>query len=393
MDLNSVKNLEVSGKKVLVRVDYNVSVEKGIVSDDSRLRATLPTINYLKEKGAKIVLCSHLGRPDGKIVEKLRLAPVGEHLSTLLNQEVQCLDDSIGSDVQDKINSLKPGDILLLENLRFYPGEEKNDEEFSRLLAKPVDLFVNDAFGTAHRAHASTFGVTALLPSCAGFLLEEEVEMLSQVVQNPIRPLAAVMGGAKIGDKIPLIQNLMGKVDTFIIGGGMAATFYFAQGFSVGASLIEENYLGLVKEILLEGEEKGVKFCLPIDVVIAQEPLAGTETKICKPNEVPDNWKIFDVGPETIGVFSAALEGIKTVLWNGPMGIFEIPEFSKGTYQLADVIRSLPETRTIVGGGSTVEAIAAMGIEGEFTHVSTGGGASLEFLEGRTLPGIKPLYK
>ena len=393
MDLNSIKNVELSGKTTLVRVDYNVSVKEGIISDDSRLRATLSTISYLRENGAKIVLCSHLGRPDGKVVEELRLTPVGNRLSILLNQPVQCLPDAIGGDVRDKIHSLKPGDILLLENLRFYPGEEKNDGEFCKLLAEPFNLFVNDAFGTAHRAHASTYGVTALLPSYAGFLLEREVEMLSQVIQDPKRPLAAVMGGAKIGDKIPLIQNLLSKVDTFIIGGGMAATFYFAQGLSVGGSLIEENYLDLVKEILLEGKEKGVKFCFPSDVVIAKNPKAGVEIKICQANEVPHEWNIFDIGPQTIGEFGSALRGIKTVLWNGPMGIFEIPEFSKGTNELAKIIGSLPGATTIVGGGSTVEAITSIGLEEEFTHVSTGGGASLEFLEGQILPGIKPLYK
>jgi phosphoglycerate kinase len=383
----TVRDIAVKGKCVLVRVDFNVPLENGEVADDTRIRAVLPTIRYLLDRGAAVILMSHLGRPKGLVQEDLRLDPVGRRLSELLGQEVAKVDDCVGPEVERATKSLQPGQVLLLENLRFHPQEEENDQGFARQLASLADVYVNDAFGTAHRAHASTTGVTEYLPSVAGLLMERELQMLGDALANPTRPFVAVLGGAKVSDKIGVVRNLLSKVDLLLVGGGMANTFLKAQGHQVGESLVEDDSLALAKDILAQA---GGKLVLPVDVVVADAFADDANTQIVGVEQVPPGWRILDIGPRTVGLFEDRLRSAGTVVWNGPMGVFEFPRFAAGTTALASSLASAPAT-TIVGGGDSIAALQQAGLAEKMTHVSTGGGASLEFLEGKVLPGVEAL--
>jgi phosphoglycerate kinase len=383
----TVRDIAVKGKRVLVRVDFNVPLENGEVADDTRIRAVLPTIRYLLEHGAAVILMSHLGRPKGKISDELRLDPVARSLEGLLGKEVIKLDDCVGPEVERATKSLQPGQVLLLENLRFHPEEEENDQGFARQLASLADVYVNDAFGTAHRAHASTTGVTEYLPSVAGLLMERELQMLGDALANPIRPFVAVLGGAKVSDKIGVVRNLLSKVDLLLVGGGMANTFLKAQGHQVGESLVEDDSLALAKDILAQA---GGKVILPMDVVVADAFAEDANTRTVGVEQVPPGWRILDIGPRTVGLFEDRLRSAGTVVWNGPMGVFEFPRFAAGTIALAESLASAPAT-TIVGGGDSIAALQQAGLAEKMTHVSTGGGASLEFLEGKVLPGVEAL--
>ena len=388
-----VSQLDVAGKRVLVRVDFNIPIEQGveaIASYDQRLRATLPTIRYLIDQRCRVILCSHLGRPGGKEVDALRLAPVGDRLATLLGVPVKCLSETIGPGVEESVASMKPGEVALLENLRFHAGEEKNDPEFAHSIAGLADCFVMDAFAVTHRAHASTVGVPGLLPSAMGLLVQREVESLGQAldIKDENKPLAALMGGAKVSDKIMVLENLLGKLDHLIVGGGMSVTFLKAQGYDTGASSIEEDRLDFAKEVLSRATQLGVQVHLPVDVVVAADA-AGVKTVLV--NQVPPDWLIMDIGETTARLFAESLGQCKTIVWNGPMGVFEMPRFSQGTRTVAGAMADLNGVTTVVGGGSTAEAVEEMGLMDRMTHVSTGGGASLEFLEGKELPGITAL--
>ena len=391
MEKQTVRDIEVDGKRVLMRVDFNVTLDQRRISDDGRLRAVLPTIQYLQEHGAMIILCSHLGRPGGKVVDDMSLAPVCQRLSELLEREVVCIDECIGPEVKTAVKELKPGDIILLENLRFHPEEEKNDPDFARSLASIADVFVNDGFAVAHRAHASTEGVTHYLPSVAGFLMEKELNVLGSVLQSPQRPLVVALGGAKISDKIGVLENLLHKLDTLLIGGGMAATFLKAQGFPIGNSLVEDDRIDLARDLMRRAKENGTSLLTPLDVVVADSFGPEALNRTMDVEDVPDGWYIMDIGHRTLDVFRAEVAKGKTILWNGPMGVFEFPAFSRGTRELAAALGSLNGATTILGGGSTAEAVDSLGIADRITHVSTGGGASLEFLEGKTLPGVAAL--
>jgi phosphoglycerate kinase len=392
MKKKTVRDVDVREKRVLVRVDYNVPLDRETrrILDDSRIRATLPTVNYLREQRARLILCSHLGRPDGKVVESLRLAPVAARLGELLGTEVATADDCIGPDAEEAARSLKPGDVLLLENLRFHPEEEKNDPAFARALASLAEVYVNDAFGTAHRAHASTAGVAAYLPAVAGFLMEKELDYLGRAVGNPERPFAAIIGGAKVSTKMGVLRNLLHRVDCLLVGGGMASTFLKGQGFAVGESLVEDDQLDAAGDILTEAESRGVPLLLPTDVVVADRFAADAQCRTVPVASVPDGWRIMDIGADTLTTFRDALEDCKTVVWNGPVGVAEFAQFSEGSLGLALAMAELDAT-TIVGGGETVALIEQAGLADRFSHVSTGGGASLEFLEGRVLPGVAAL--
>ena len=391
MQKKSVRDIEVGGKRVLMRADFNVTVEDGRITDDSRIRAAIPTIHYLQEQGARVVLCSHLGRPGGKVVEDMRLTPVLHRLSELLQKEVLSIDDCTGPRVEAAVNALQPGDVLLLENLRFHEEEEKNDPEFAKSLASLADVFVSDGFGVAHRAHASTEGVTRYLPSVAGFLMERELDVLGSLLESPQEPLVVVLGGAKVIDKIGVIENFLDKVNTILIGGGMAATFLKAKGLAVGGSQVEEDRLEFVREVFGRAEEKGVDFIIPVDVVVADSFSPDAASRTVDVDAVPDGWLILDIGHKTLDTFRREVARGKTILWNGPMGVFEFPAFATGTRELAAALASLDDAVTVVGGGSTAEAVDALDLSSRLTHVSTGGGASLEFLEGRTLPGVAAL--
>jgi phosphoglycerate kinase len=383
----SIKDVNVQGKKVLVRVDFNVPLKEGQVSDDTRIQAALPTINYLLENGAALILCSHLGRPKGEAKPEFSLKPVATYLDNLIDADVQFADDCLGASAKDAAAALKPGQVLVLENTLYYAGEKKNDPEMAKTLASYADLFVNDAFGTAHRAHASTVGVASYLPAVAGFLLEKEIEYLGNAVAEPTRPFVAILGGAKVSDKIEVIKNLLTKADKVLIGGGMANTFFKAQGYAMGSSLVEEDALDTAKELLATG---GDKLCLPVDMVIADKFAADANTKTLPISDVEDGWSILDVGPESVKEFSAMVAEAGTVVWNGPMGVFEMAPFAKGTFGLAEAVANSAAT-TIVGGGDSVAAVKQSGLADKITHISTGGGASLEMLEGKILPGLAAL--
>ncbi|MCH7786650.1 MAG: phosphoglycerate kinase [Chloroflexi bacterium] len=389
----TVEDIDVAGKTVLVRVDYNVPFHPGTsdISDDSRIRASLPTLRYLIERDCKVVLCSHMGRPKGKVVEELRMSPTSSRLAKLLGTPIAQASDCIGPDVQNAIGALPSGGVVMLENLRFHEGEEKNDPEFASSLASLAEVYVDDAFGTAHRAHASTEGVTQFLPSVAGFLMSTELEMLGRALESPRRPFAAVMGGAKVSDKIAVLENLAGRVDTLIIGGGMAATFFKAKGLEIGDSLLEEERVQFASEFMRTSKDNGLELLLPVDVVIADSFSATASHRTVGIADIPTGWRVMDIGPQTISLFEKALRTSKTVVWNGPMGVFEWEPFAQGTVRIANVLSSLSDATTVVGGGSTAEAVGSLGLADKMTHVSTGGGASLEFLEGKVLPGVAAL--
>ena len=391
MPKQTLKDIDVKGKRVLVRVDFNVPMTGGHISDDNRIRAALPTIQYLRGHDAKVILCSHFGRPNGAVDEDARLAPIAKGLERVLEAPVAYVQECIGPVAESAVAALAPGDVLLLENVRFHPGEEKNDPAFAKALAELAEVYVNDAFGTAHRAHASTVGVASYLPAVSGFLMERELAMLGGVLDNPRRPLAAVMGGAKVSDKIAVLENLLGKVDKLVIGGGMAATFIKAMGASVGDSLLEEERVAFAEEVITRCMHWTVELVLPQDVVVASAFSADAPSQVVDAMEIPDGWRIMDIGPEATKSFMAELEPCKTVLWNGPMGVFEFPAFSQGTRALGQALASMLDAVTIVGGGSTAEAVAELGLADKMTHVSTGGGASLEFFEGKELPGVAAL--
>jgi phosphoglycerate kinase len=375
---------------VLVRVDFNVPLDGDRILDDLRIRAVLPTIEYLRDRGARVILCSHLGRPKGEPDDKYRLAPVARRLSELLGAPVATARDCVGPEADAAVARLGDGDVLLLENLRFHAEEEANDPEFARKLASLADVYVNDAFGAAHRAHASTEGVAHVLPAVAGLLLEKEIDYLSRVVDAPERPLGAIIGGAKVSDKMAILSHLLSKVDVLVIGGGMANTFLKAQGNGVGDSLVEDDQLDTARGVLVDAERRGVRLLLPVDVVIADAFAADAQSRVVPAGDVPDGWRILDVGERSVDSYSAALRTCKTVVWNGPLGVAEWPAFAKGSQALARALAEL-DAVTIVGGGETAALVQQSGLAGRFDHVSTGGGAFLEFLEGRELPGVAAL--
>jgi len=391
----TIEEIEVKGKRVLMRVDFNVPLdENGRITDDTRIQASLPSIRYVIDHGGKLVLMSHLGRPKGKPDPKLSLRPAAERLSELLGKPVTFAPDCIGPEVERIVGSMKEGDIVLLENLRFHKEEEANDPEFAKKLASLGDVYVNDAFGTAHRAHASTEGVTKHFKQCAaGFLMQKEIEYLGNAVANPERPFLAILGGAKISGKIDVIENLLGKVDTLMIGGGMSYTFFKVMGLEVGKSLLEEDKIELAGEIMRKAEQKGVKLLLPVDCLVADDFSETANTKVVPREGIPADWQSLDIGPKTIELFKGEIAKAKTIVWNGPMGVFEMDKFAGGTNAVAQALAEATERGavTIVGGGDTAAAVAKAGFEDKMTHISTGGGASLEYLEGKVLPGIAAL--
>ena len=391
MNKKTVKDIDLKNKKVLVRCDFNVPMDENRnITDNRRIVAALPTIKYLLEQNCKVVLCSHLGRPKGEFKPEFSLKPVAKELSKLLGQEVIMADDVIGEDAKNKAENLKNGEVLLLENVRFHREETDNDPEFAKKLASFGEVFVNDAFGTAHRAHASTEGVTKYLPAVSGFLIEKELKFLGEALENPERPFVAILGGSKVSDKIGVIENLLEKVDTLIIGGGMAYTFFKAQGYSVGDSLCEEDKCDLALEIMEKAKEKKVKFLLPIDNKIGKEFKPDTESKTVKSTEIPDGWEGLDIGEETIKLYKEELQNAKTIVWNGPLGVFEFDQFAVGTNEIAKALGDIDAIK-IIGGGDSAAAVEKAGLADKMTHISTGGGASLEFLEGKKLPGIEAL--
>lgn len=391
----SLSAADVSGKRVLVRADFNVPLDdQGNITDDTRIRAALPTIQDLTGKGAKVLLCSHFGRPKGKVVDSMRLTPVATRLSELLGQEVVKCDDCIGDEVAAVVDGLQDGQVALLENVRFYAGEEANEADFAKQLAANADLYVNDAFGTAHRAHASTAGVTEYLsPSVGGYLIEKELQYLQAAIENPQKPLAAIIGGSKVSSKIGVIETLLEKVDKLLIGGGMIFTFYKARGLSVGKSLVEEDKLELAKALEVKAKEKGVELLLPTDIVVADNFAPDANAQTVSIEAIPDGWMGLDIGPDAVKVFQEALKQCKSVIWNGPMGVFEFDKFAAGTEAIAHTLAELtPQgVTTIIGGGDSVAAVEKVGVAAEMSHISTGGGASLELLEGKILPGIAAL--
>jgi len=391
MEKKSIKDINVTGKKVFIRVDYNVPMDKdGTITEDTRIQATLPTLQYLLDQDAAIIIASHLGRPKGTVMPEFSLVPVAKRLSTLIGKEIIFATDCIGPETEALAKNLQPGQILMLENLRFHKAEEKNDADFSKQLASLADIGVNDAFGVSHRAHASVEGITKYLPTVAGLLMEKEIIFLGQTVAHPVHPFVAIIGGAKVSDKIGVIENLLKKVDTLIIGGGMANTFLAAQGYNIGKSLLEADKVELAKTLITTAQERGVNLLLPTDVVIADKFAADAQHKAVAVDAIDSEWMALDIGPKTAAVYAKALADAKTVVWNGPMGVFEMDAFANGTVTVAKAVAASSAT-SIVGGGDSIAALEKTGLSDKITHISTGGGASLEFLEGKVLPGIAAL--
>lgn len=392
MNKKTVRDIDLKGKKVIVRCDFNVPLDENKnITDNRRIVGALDTIKYLLEQNAKIILMSHLGRPKGEVKPEFSLKPVADELSRLLGKKVKLADDIIGESAKKLTSEMAEGDIVLLENVRFDSREEKNDLEFAKQLASMADVYVNDAFGTAHRAHSSTAGIAEFLPAVSGFLMEKELNFLGTALENPERPFVAILGGAKVSDKIAVIDNLLEKVDCLIIGGAMANTFIKAKGYNVGKSLCEDDKIELAKELMKKAESKGVKLVLPIDCRLGREFSKDTESKIADIGDVTDEWSIFDVGPKTIDLYKKELANAKTVVWNGPVGLFEFDKFAVGTNSVAEILAELTDAKTIIGGGDSAAAVEKSGLAGKMTHISTGGGASLEFLEGKKLPGVECL--
>ncbi|MDN7247272.1 phosphoglycerate kinase [Planococcus sp. N017] len=386
----TMKDVDLKGKRVFCRVDFNVPMSEGKVTDDTRIRAAIPTIEYLVDNGAKVILASHLGRPKGTVNEDMRLAAAGAKLSELLHKEVKSLDESIGQKVEQEIASMNDGDIVLLENVRFHPGEEKNDEQLAKAFAALADVFVNDAFGAAHRAHASTAGIAKHLTAVSGLLLEKELDVLGKALSEPERPFTAIIGGAKVKDKIGVIDHLLDKVDNLLIGGGLSYTFTKAQGHEIGTSLLEEDKIELAQSFIKKAEEKGVKLYLPLDVVVAQKFSNDGETKVVNIDEIPADWMGLDIGPKTVELYSDVILNSKLIIWNGPMGVFEMSSFENGTKSVAQAMAKT-EAYTVIGGGDSAAAVEQFNVADQMDHISTGGGASLEFMEGKELPGVTAL--
>jgi phosphoglycerate kinase len=386
----TMSDIALQGKRVFCRVDFNVPMEDGAITDETRIRAALPTINYLIEQGAKVILASHMGRPKGEVKEQLRLTKVGKRVAALLNKEVKKLDVSIGSEVEQAVKEMKDGDVILLENVRFHPGEEKNDPELAKEFAKLADVYVNDAFGTAHRAHVSTEGIAELLPAVSGFLLEKELNVLGKALANPERPFTAIIGGSKVKDKIGIIEHLLDSVDNILIGGGLSYTFSKAQGHAIGKSLVEEDKIELAASFIEKAKEKGVSFYLPIDAVIADDFSKDANIKVVDIDQIPSDWMGLDIGPKTAALYADVIKDSKLIIWNGPMGVFEMEVFAKGTRGVADAMAQT-DGYTIIGGGDSAAAVEKFEVADKMNHISTGGGASLEFMEGKDLPGVSAL--
>ncbi|MGN7176079.1 phosphoglycerate kinase [Cytobacillus sp. SAFR-174] len=391
MNKKSVKDVELKGKRVFCRVDFNVPMKEGQVTDETRIKAALPTIEYLMNQGAKVILASHLGRPKGSVVEELRLTPVAKRLSELLGKEVKKADEAYGDSVKAMVDALSEGEVLLLENVRFYAGEEKNDPELAKAFAELADVYVNDAFGAAHRAHASTEGIAHHLPAVSGLLMEKELDVLGKALSNPERPFTAIIGGAKVKDKIGVIENLLEKVDNLIIGGGLAYTFVKANGHEVGKSLLEEDKIDLGKSFMEKAKEKGVNFYMPVDVVVADDFSEEANIKTVAIEEIPSDWEALDIGPKTRDIYSDVIQNSKLVIWNGPMGVFELNKFAGGTRAVAEALAEANDTYSVIGGGDSAAAVEKFHLADRMSHISTGGGASLEFMEGKALPGVVAL--
>ncbi|KQL53114.1 phosphoglycerate kinase [Heyndrickxia shackletonii] len=391
MNKKSIKDIDLKGKRVFCRVDFNVPLENGNVTDDTRIRAALPTIQYLIDQGAKVILASHLGRPKGKVVEELRLTPVAKRLSELLQKDIRKSNEAYGEIAKSDVDKLENGDVLLLENVRFYPGEEKNDPELAKAFAELADVYVNDAFGAAHRAHASTEGIAKFLPAVAGFLMEKELEVLGKALSNPERPFTAIIGGAKVKDKIGVIENLLEKVDNLIIGGGLAYTFVKAKGYEIGKSLLEEDKIELAKSFMEKAKQKNVNFYMPVDVIVADDFSDSANKKVVSIEEIPADWEALDIGPKTVELYKDVIQKSKLVIWNGPMGVFELDSFANGTKGVAQALADANDTYSVIGGGDSAAAVEKFNLADKMDHISTGGGASLEFMEGKVLPGVAAL--
>ncbi|NHC39257.1 phosphoglycerate kinase [Bacillus sp. MM2020_1] len=391
MNKKTLKDVDVKGKRVFCRVDFNVPMQDGKITDETRIRAALPTIQYLVDQGAKVILASHFGRPKGKVVEEMRLTPVGVRLSELLGKDVKKADEAYGESVKALIETMTEGDVLLLENVRFYPGEEKNDPELAKSFAELADVYVNDAFGAAHRAHASTEGIAHILPAVSGLLMEKELDVLGKALSNPERPFTAIIGGAKVKDKIGVIENLLEIVDNLIIGGGLAYTFVKAQGHEVGKSLLEADKIDLAKSFIEKAKAKGVNFYMPVDAVVADDFSADANSKVVAIEEIPADWEGLDIGPKTSEIYRDVIQKSKLVIWNGPMGVFEIDKFAGGTKAVAEALAEAEGTYSVIGGGDSAAAVEKFNLADKMSHISTGGGASLEFMEGKALPGVVAL--
>ncbi|MBE4939334.1 phosphoglycerate kinase [Bacillus thuringiensis] len=388
MNKKSIRDVDLKGKRVFCRVDFNVPMKEGEITDETRIRAALPTIQYLVEQGAKVILASHLGRPKGQVVEEMRLTPVAARLGELLGKDVKKADEAFGPVAQEMVAAMNEGDVLVLENVRFYAGEEKNDAELAKEFAALADIFVNDAFGAAHRAHASTAGIADYLPAVSGLLMEKELDVLGKALSNPERPFTAIIGGAKVKDKIGVIRHLLDKVDNLIIGGGLAYTFVKALGHEIGLSLCEDDKIELAKEFMQLAKEKGVNFYMPVDVVITEEFSETATTKIVGIDSIPSNWEGVDIGPKTREIYADVIKNSKLVVWNGPMGVFEMTPFAEGTKAVGQALADAEDTYSVIGGGDSAAAVEKFGMADKMSHISTGGGASLEFMEGKELPGV-----